>query len=97
MRKFALAASCIAAVAFLGACNKNADDKCCGGCADKAAVKMDASGTPASDAKKCCGKCKGDKAAVKMDASATPASEAKSCGSKKSCADKAGCAGKSAN
>lgn len=95
MRKFALAATCLAAVALLGACNKNADDKCCNG-KDTAAVKMDASGTPASDAKKCCGQCK-NKAAVKMDASATPASDAKSCGSKSSCADKAGCAGKSAN
>lgn len=95
MRKFALA-SCLAAIALMGACNKNSDDKCCGSCPDKAAVKMDASGTPASDAKKCCGQCK-DKAAVKMDASATPATDAKSCGAKKSCSGKTSCGDKSAN
>jgi hypothetical protein len=101
MRQFGIAAvACIAAVALLGGCNKNAD-KCCAGCKDKAAVKMDAGATPASDAKmNCCGKCKGacggkkecSGASMNMDASATPATGAKkcgsSCGAKKSCADK---------
>ena len=64
MRKFGFSVlCCVAAAAFLGGCNKN-EDKCCGSseCKDKAAVKMDAGATPASDAS-CASKCSGQKAA----------------------------------
>lgn len=85
MRKYGIAAlCCVAAVAFLGGCNKN-QDKCCGSCKDKAAVKMDAgSGASAEGkcAKSCASKCAGDKAAVKMDAGAGATAEGK-CGAKK--------------
>ena len=87
MRKFGFGVlCCVAAAAFLGGCNKN-EDMCCGGdCKDKAAVKMDAGATPASDAScasKCKSQCTGDKAAVKTEGDAVPATDG-SCAAKKS-------------
>ena len=65
MRKFSFGfACCVAAAALLGGCKagESSSAKCCGGdCKDKAAVQMDASATPASEAKTGC--CKGDAAA----------------------------------